>query len=317
MDSKKSISILSFIILNMLVLAQTAKKSSNDSFYTALKIKDSIVGPVNVFKATDPEEIVYDSRPEVFIVKDNPAYFKFTIQKDSLLTFDIVPEDSKEDYDFLLYRCIDNTCIDEIIEKKIKPIRFCLSINEAKNSTTGLSTFSQLSGIGGGNGVAYASALPVKAGELYYLVVSYPEYYLRIQHKDFPKGFKIYFYDNWPKKKKPKVPVILEGVYFEQGKAVLKKESFVALDKLVQQLQHEKTMKIEIDGHTDNQGNQPANQKLSEMRAKTVRDYLISKNIDNQRLIFKGFGGTKPITSNETEEGRKKNRRVEFVILSK
>lgn len=303
-------------ILSCIAQNNIIQQTSNDSFEHALSIKDSVIGPLNVFKASDPEKILYmtsDMRTQLH--KENPAYFKFTVLKDTLLTFDIVPEDPTEDYDFLLYRCSSRTCVEDIKKKNIKPTRFCISINEEKNSSTGLSINSKAPGIGGGIGPAYASALPVKAGEVYYLVICYPEFYFTEQLKPFPKGFKIYFYDNWLQK--PGRKVILEGVYFEQGKAILMKQSFIALDNLVKQLKNDPVMKIEISGHSDNQGNQAANQKLSEMRAKVVTDYLISKNIAQQRLTFKGFGGTKPISSNDTEEGRKKNRRVEFVVLSR
>ena len=109
----------------------------------------------------------------------------------------------------------------------------------------------------------------------------------------------------------------MENVLFEPGKSILLKESYVSLDKLVTQLQTNKTMKIEIIGHTDNVGDETQNQKLSEVRAKAVVDYLISKKIEKTRLSYKGFGSKQPIASNETEEGRKKNRRVEFVVLEK
>ena len=74
-------------------------------------------------------------------------------------------------------------------------------------------------------------------------------------------------------------------------------------------------MKIEIIGHTDNKGEGIMNQELSEERAKAVFNYLISKNIPSQRLSYRGLGSSKPIASNETEAGRKKNRRVEFVVI--
>jgi outer membrane protein OmpA-like peptidoglycan-associated protein len=75
-------------------------------------------------------------------------------------------------------------------------------------------------------------------------------------------------------------------------------------------------MKIEIHGHTDNTGDEAKNQKISENRAKAVREYIISKNIEPKRISYKGFGSKQPIKLNNTEEGRKKNRRVEFLILT-
>jgi OOP family OmpA-OmpF porin len=76
------------------------------------------------------------------------------------------------------------------------------------------------------------------------------------------------------------------------------------------------TMNIEIDGHTDNVGNPELNLQLSIDRANAVKDYLIKKGIKHHRIIAKGFGGTKPVASNTTEETRKLNRRVAFTILT-
>jgi OOP family OmpA-OmpF porin len=75
-------------------------------------------------------------------------------------------------------------------------------------------------------------------------------------------------------------------------------------------------MTIEIKGHTDNTGDEIKNQELSEKRAKAVFDYLISKNISASRLSYRGLGGKEPIDTNETDEGRRKNRRVAFVVIT-
>jgi outer membrane protein OmpA-like peptidoglycan-associated protein len=76
-------------------------------------------------------------------------------------------------------------------------------------------------------------------------------------------------------------------------------------------------MKLELSAHTDEIGNAKRNQDLSDDRAFAAKQYLISKNIEADRIIAKGFGKTKPIATNKTEEGRQKNRRVEFKILEK
>ncbi|HET7818966.1 MAG TPA: OmpA family protein, partial [Bacteroidia bacterium] len=125
-----------------------------------------------------------------------------------------------------------------------------------------------------------------------------------------PQGFMIYFYDYNPQRK----PVVLNNLLFETGKAILQKESFPELDKLAGTLLLSQAV-IEIRGHTDNIGNEKDNQKLSEERAKAVVDYLISKKINKQRLHYKGFGSTQSVAPNTTEEGRQKNRRVEFVKM--
>jgi outer membrane protein OmpA-like peptidoglycan-associated protein len=89
------------------------------------------------------------------------------------------------------------------------------------------------------------------------------------------------------------------------------------LNNLVKLLNQYPTLKIEISGHTDDVGNEEYNQKLSVDRAQAVVNYLISKGISSSRLSFIGFGFTKPIADNTTEEGRKLNRRSEFKIISK
>jgi len=111
--------------------------------------------------------------------------------------------------------------------------------------------------------------------------------------------------------------VRLNNVFFDFGKFELKKESFPELDRISKIFIERPAMKIKISGHTDNIGTEHDNLILSQNRAKAVTDYLISKGIDSNRMITKGYGETKPVSSNETEQGRKHNRRVEFTILEK
>jgi outer membrane protein OmpA-like peptidoglycan-associated protein len=107
--------------------------------------------------------------------------------------------------------------------------------------------------------------------------------------------------------------VILESVLFQTNKSVLLEQSFASLDKLADQLQTNKSIKIEVRGHTDNIGKEAKNKLLSEQRAKAVLNYLVSKGIDANRFTYNGLGSLQPIASNDTEEGRIKNRRVEFL----
>jgi outer membrane protein OmpA-like peptidoglycan-associated protein len=109
----------------------------------------------------------------------------------------------------------------------------------------------------------------------------------------------------------------LHKVYFNKSKYDLLSESFAELDTLAKYLLENPTIEIEISGHTDSQGDSHDNQKLSENRAKAVKEYLVSKKIDPDRIKCKGYGETKPIASNDMEETRRLNRRVEFVILKR
>ncbi|GIV40268.1 MAG: hypothetical protein KatS3mg033_2068 [Thermonema sp.] len=109
--------------------------------------------------------------------------------------------------------------------------------------------------------------------------------------------------------------IVLRHIYFDFNKATLKKESYAELDLLVDILRQNPQMRILISGHTDNVGSTGYNQRLSLMRAATVRDYLVSKGVAPQRMEVKGWGMERPIAPNTTEEGRALNRRVEFTIL--
>lgn len=109
-------------------------------------------------------------------------------------------------------------------------------------------------------------------------------------------------------------PLILNNVLFETGEAVLLPQSYPELDSVIVYLNNKSLLKIEISGHTDSKGNETVNLTLSEKRAKAVADYLVSKRIEPTRITSKGYGSQKPIATNETEEGRKLNRRVEFML---
>lgn len=111
--------------------------------------------------------------------------------------------------------------------------------------------------------------------------------------------------------------VVLKNIFFEIASYILKDESKVELEKLIAFLNTNPQIKIEVSGHTDNIGDDKYNLTLSENRAKSVIDYLISRGISFERLTYKGYGKDQPITSNETEEGRAQNRRTEFKIMEK
>ncbi|MCO6494899.1 MAG: OmpA family protein [Bacteroidetes bacterium] len=111
--------------------------------------------------------------------------------------------------------------------------------------------------------------------------------------------------------------VRLNNIFFEFGSANLKEESYSELNRVVEFMQQNPTVKIELSGHTDNVGSDAANNKLSQDRVNSVKSYLVSKGISESRMTAKGYGKTKPVATNDTEEGRQQNRRVEFSILEK
>jgi outer membrane protein OmpA-like peptidoglycan-associated protein len=108
--------------------------------------------------------------------------------------------------------------------------------------------------------------------------------------------------------------VNLKNVLFAQTKTDILPESYPELDLVVSFLNSNPNVRIELTGHTDNRGIHGDNVKLSQQRVNRVKDYLVAKGIDARRISGKGYGGTKPIASNDTEESRKMNRRVEFTI---
>jgi outer membrane protein OmpA-like peptidoglycan-associated protein len=111
--------------------------------------------------------------------------------------------------------------------------------------------------------------------------------------------------------------IVLKNIFFPTNQYDLKPESEVELTKLVAFLKNNPTIKIQISGHTDNQGTPQSNITLSQNRAKSVYNYLIAHAIDATRLTYKGYGQTVPIANNDTPEGRAQNRRTEMKITGK
>jgi OmpA-OmpF porin, OOP family len=109
--------------------------------------------------------------------------------------------------------------------------------------------------------------------------------------------------------------VVLNNIFFDYNKFDLKPESITELEKVVRFLADNPKIKIEISGHTDNQGNEESNRLLSQKRAASVSDYLVQKSILPSRVKTIGLGSKKPLLENSTEENRKVNRRIEFSIL--
>jgi len=109
--------------------------------------------------------------------------------------------------------------------------------------------------------------------------------------------------------------VAVYGILFDTGKATLQPSSEDTLNQIVKLLQDNPDLKLRVEGHTDNVGSAPSNQALSEKRAQSVKAWLVSHGIVADRLTAEGFGGTKPVADNSTNEGRAKNRRVELAKI--
>jgi len=116
------------------------------------------------------------------------------------------------------------------------------------------------------------------------------------------------------KKEKPVEIIKLEGVYFENNSAALKAESEKSLNHAVEVLKKRKDIRVEVAAYTDSRGKDSYNQHLSELRANSVKSYLVSHGIEADRISAHGYGEANPIADNNTKEGKAKNRRVELHV---
>jgi outer membrane protein OmpA-like peptidoglycan-associated protein len=292
----------------------------NTDCSSAIEIRDSIVGPLYVGSGAG-SKVEFSSKGNVY-KESNSAWFKFTITKDTILTFDVVNDSEECDMDFVLFRCTSPECIGEILSGKKKPDRVSFSAGWGKWSAIGLSAYTiDTASIT----ASYLGGLKVKKGDVMYLMVNRDDD--KVVHRpirDRKDAFTIYFYGLAPEEWKTKIKERIKrerfvpgNVGFENGTAVLSHASFATLNELVEQMKGSSTMRIEVRGHADQTGTEEKNIQLSEERARAAADYLVSKEIDIRRITCKAQGSSKPLDTNDTEAGRKKNRRVEFVVLTR
>lgn len=179
------------------------------------------------------------------------------------------------------------------------------------------------------NWIAFSELYKAKGGEKF-IIIGKVENEISKKVKRDAADFAYYYIDNVsvtlvdsitePPVKKENViinqSVVINNIYFESGSSQLKESSNTVLDSLYKTLDQYNSSKyeIEIAGHTDNVGKEDENLNLSKERAKAVAEYLISQGKEEKQIIYKGYGSSKPIADNESEEGRKTNRRVEFII---
>jgi outer membrane protein OmpA-like peptidoglycan-associated protein len=109
--------------------------------------------------------------------------------------------------------------------------------------------------------------------------------------------------------------LVLKELIFQQGRAKIDQASHAELDKVVMMLNQNPNMVVQLEGHTDTRGNPKANLKLSQTRVEAVKDYLLEKKIHKSKVKTKAYGGTQPISREDTEEAHRLNRRVELRIL--
>jgi outer membrane protein OmpA-like peptidoglycan-associated protein len=164
---------------------------------------------------------------------------------------------------------------------------------------------------------SYSIVLPF--GEKYSFMAEKEGYYAVTQNVDLSdlKEYKEIEVDLYLSPIEKGEVIRLNNIFFASGKYELLSESFAELNILFGLLKDNKSIKIEIAGHTDAVGSDADNMELSKNRANSVLKYLVGKGIASERIISKGYGETKFIAPNTTEEGKQLNRRVEFVILEK
>jgi len=162
----------------------------------------------------------------------------------------------------------------------------------------------------------YTVVLP--AGKNYGISVESPGYLFQSKNIDIPLLDKYLEIIDTICMSQMKVgtSIVLRNVFFDVNKSTLRPESVQELDRLADILKDNPALKIEISGHTDSDGNDDANMKLSNDRAKAVVDYLVAKGINAGRLTWKGYGETMPMAPNDTPENKQQNRRTEFKVLS-
>lgn len=159
--------------------------------------------------------------------------------------------------------------------------------------------------------------LSLTAGKNYGIAVKADGYLFHSENFDVPEGSDYNLINKTIELKNIAVGsrIALRNIFFDVGKANLRSESNAELDRLVKLLKDVPSLKVEISGHTDNTGSASINDKLSQDRADAVVVYLKSKGISANRLTAKGYGAAKPMSSNNSAQGRQENRRTEFEII--
>ncbi len=168
------------------------------------------------------------------------------------------------------------------------------------------------------NSVSGKYLISLPAGKNYGIAVKKNGYLFHSENFNIPDtaAFQELSKDIALKKLEVGSTIVLKNIFYDFDKATLRQESTNELERLLKLLNEMPTLKIEISSHTDSKGANDYNAKLSENRAKSVVNFLIKSGISPDRLVSKGYGEEKPISTNDTEEGRQLNRRTEFKILS-
>lgn len=209
---------------------------------------------------------------------------------------------------------------------KPKPVNYMAGKTFDAETNAPLQAHFELKDVAKGNNIVESTANA--NGDFFVCLPFGKEYALNASHEGYLFYSENFKYDKTPSLKPtvkdiPLQPikvgskVVLENIFFDTDKFELKDASKVELEKLKDFLEKNPSLHIEISGHTDNQGSKQHNLVLSKNRARSVYEWLIMNKVAKERLTFKGYADEQPLLSNETPEGRSKNRRTEFLITKK
>ena len=300
---------------------QTISKANADRT-APIFITDTIVYSPNSPSGYGNQLEFFDNQPDdsMYVEKEhNTVWYKFISRETGILTFDIIPIDMYDDYDFMLFIFSGSDFYANVLSKKIKPIRTCISRNNVKlKSKTGLIIDETAkSFIHSGTGDSFVKYIRVQKGEVYFILLD--------NVYDKGKGHAIHFHY------KPEKPgdlyvgklISLSSIKFTDNDIKLQPGAEKALDTLYNFLIEHPNIKIEIQGHVNAylgaraHGIYKSDIELSKERALVIYKYLIEKGIDNKRLTTIGYGASrmkvpKPISKKDCLA----NIRAEIMILS-
>lgn len=176
---------------------------------------------------------------------------------------------------------------------------------------------SEIISITDANSVTGQYLVVLTPGKNYGITVDNPSYLFHSENVDIPNlnSFDVLYKNIKLQKVSVGTQIVLRNIFFDTGKADLRKESKSELERIFKFLKEKSGIKVEIAGHTDNVGTDENNKILSENRAQSVVDYLIKAGISSERLQARGYGESLPIATNDTDEGRQQNRRTVMEIL--
>lgn len=316
---------------------------SNADCLKAIEIKDTVFGPT-----TPPEkfgtkkELEGNDKKSLYYIEEehHTVWYSFKCRCAGTLTFDIIPEDTKDDYDFLLFSYKkDADYCDQIAQKKIQPIRSNIARNDKKlKSRTGLSLTAKDEFVHSGPGTSYSKALEVKKDQRFYLLVD--NVYANGKGHTIKFNYRCSGLQKAPEKTitQPVITVdsgftridvakldvgsifTLKYINFFPDETRIMPESEPELKNLLKVMKDFPKLQIEIGGHVDGKFmvNTSYYQSLSIGRASAILRYLVENGIDKSRLKAMGYGNTKKLYAEPKSEAEaKQNRRVDVKILSK